>query len=352
MGRRAHGTGSLLTKTSSSGVETWYGQWRVDGRLVKRRIGPRGGAGGGGLSKKEAERELRRLIDASEREPRLEAVDMAEAGRRWIAHLKLVGRKRSTLTDYESAIRVHFVPVFGGTPLLATPRPRPGRRPPVAASGGGGGGAAGLPASSGRLGPLDGSIWTMESTSTPRGKRADAVRNHGRVVAAAREVFAEHGVDVCIDVIAARAGVGKATVYRSFPTKEHLIAAVATERLRGFERLASAALVEVDAGQAFRRVIVTIAEANASNRIMLEALRLEGDVGGLDNARAAAAGALGELLRAAKRAGAVRRDVTYEDVRVLLSGLPHALTASQRSDPAVWRRYANMIVDALAPGGR
>ena len=60
-------------------------------------------------------------------------------------------------------------------------------------------------------------------------RRADAVRNRERVVAAAAAVFAERGVEAGVPDIAARAGVGKATVYRSFPTKEHLIAAVVTE---------------------------------------------------------------------------------------------------------------------------
>ena len=60
-------------------------------------------------------------------------------------------------------------------------------------------------------------------------KRADAVRNRARVIAAAAEVFAERGIEASVPAVAARAGVGKATVYRSFPPKEHLVAAV--ERL-------------------------------------------------------------------------------------------------------------------------
>ena len=74
--------------------------------------------------------------------------------------------------------------------------------------------------------------------------RADAVRNRARVVAAAAEVFAEKGEDAVVPDIAARAGVGKGTVYRCFPTKEHLIAAVATERARWFEREARAAAAD------------------------------------------------------------------------------------------------------------
>lgn len=95
----------------------------MDGRLYKRRLGPKRTESRDGLTKAGAERELRRLIEQSENEPRLEAVDMSEAGRRWLSHLKLMGRKRSTLMDYESAIRIHLVPFFGDTPLSAI-RPR------------------------------------------------------------------------------------------------------------------------------------------------------------------------------------------------------------------------------------
>ena len=57
--------------------------------------------------------------------------------------------------------------------------------------------------------------------------RADAVRNRARVIDAAETVFTEQGTDAGVEVVAARAGVGKATVYRSFPTKEALVSEVA-----------------------------------------------------------------------------------------------------------------------------
>ncbi|HET8952358.1 MAG TPA: helix-turn-helix domain-containing protein, partial [Solirubrobacteraceae bacterium] len=68
-------------------------------------------------------------------------------------------------------------------------------------------------------------------TATPR-TRADAVRNSERVLAAAAEVLAEKGAEAGVPEIAARAGVGKGTVYRAYPTKEHLISAVLAERIR------------------------------------------------------------------------------------------------------------------------
>ena len=81
--------------------------------------------------------------------------------------------------------------------------------------------------------------------------RADAVRNRERVVAAAAEVFREKGDAAVVPEIAARAGVGKGTVYRCFPTKDHLVAAVATQRVRWFEAEAREAAASDDPWGAF-----------------------------------------------------------------------------------------------------
>src|SRR5690348_17101316 len=73
-------------------------------------------------------------------------------------------------------------------------------------------------------------------------RRADARRNHERVIAAAIEVFAERGLEATVPEVAARAGVGKATVYRSYPTKADLVAAVARHQINWLaERVAAAA---------------------------------------------------------------------------------------------------------------
>src|SRR4051794_37587378 len=99
----------------------------------------------------------------------------------------------------------------------------------------------------------------------PRPRRADALRNREAVVRAAGEVFAVKGLEAGVPEIAARAGVGKATVYRSFPTKEHLVAAVAIERLAWVTEVALCGLQDPDAGAALRRVLIEIAERQATD---------------------------------------------------------------------------------------
>jgi hypothetical protein len=114
--KRPQGTGSLFVRTDKRGRETWYAQWRVDGKLVKKRLGPkRLPSSAEGLTKSQAERELRRLVESVTVAPT--TIDLAEAGRRWLAHLETIGRRRSTLMDYESAVRVHLVPFFGSRPI-------------------------------------------------------------------------------------------------------------------------------------------------------------------------------------------------------------------------------------------
>src|SRR5689334_6744231 len=80
--------------------------------------------------------------------------------------------------------------------------------------------------------------------------RADARRNRARVLEAAGAVFAAEGVGAPTEAVAKRAGVGIGTVFRHFPTKEALLAAVLVERMRGLAEHARAAVAEDDAGAA------------------------------------------------------------------------------------------------------
>lgn len=115
--RRAYGTGSLLTQPTARGGETWYGQFRIEGRLVKRALGAkRGPPTPDGLTRTQAERKLRQLIEATRPLPP-ERLTIEEAGRRLVAHLAELGRKRSTLAAYESCLRVHLIPHFRSRPL-------------------------------------------------------------------------------------------------------------------------------------------------------------------------------------------------------------------------------------------
>lgn len=110
-------------RRDSTGAETWYGLWWVGDRRMKRRLGPKRKSGTReGLTRAQAERELRRRIE-TESPTRLErSSTVEEAGHLLLAHLESLGRKRSTLGEYESYLRVHLAPFFGERPLTRVRR--------------------------------------------------------------------------------------------------------------------------------------------------------------------------------------------------------------------------------------
>jgi AcrR family transcriptional regulator len=186
---------------------------------------------------------------------------------------------------------------------------------------------------------------TPSTPALPR--RADARRNRERVIAAAAEVFAQKGLDAGVPEIAARAGVGKATVYRSFPSKEHLVAAVAGERLAWITELVTAALDAQDAGAAFRDVLLRIAEQQAGDWAVAGSLAADIHLPDLDRARDTAQAAFEALIDRGRAAGALRPDATAEELRVLFTGVAQVLRAADERDPRVWRRYGELVADAL-----
>jgi AcrR family transcriptional regulator len=187
----------------------------------------------------------------------------------------------------------------------------------------------------------------LATDPSARPRRADARRNRERVIRAAAAVFAEKGMEAGIPEIAERAGVGKATVYRSFPSKEHLVAAVAAERLDWITELAAAGLTHHDPGAAFEHVIMAIAQRQASDSAVAGSMAADIHLPELDAARATAHAALDALVDRARVAGALRDDASAGDLRVLFTGVAHVLRSSGEPDPAVWVRYGEMIVNAL-----
>ena len=177
--------------------------------------------------------------------------------------------------------------------------------------------------------------------------RADAVRNYERVVAAAAEVLAEKGAGAGVPEIAARAGVGKGTVYRCFPTKDHLISAVVAERLRGFTDSARAAAQRPDAWEAFVALLCDSAERQATDCTFAAGLAHESALPDVAQAHAAMHEAIDSLMARAQAQGRMRQGVTSKDMKILFAGMAQMLRAEGNRDPAEWRRYAGLVADAL-----
>lgn len=114
MARRSYGTGSLLVRRGA-----WYGQWHAAGRQVMRKLGPiRQPGSRDGLTKAQAERELRRRMEQEQAVAAAPArLTVAEAGERLVEHLAALGRKKSTVEGYRSALNIHLGPFFKDKPI-------------------------------------------------------------------------------------------------------------------------------------------------------------------------------------------------------------------------------------------
>ena len=177
--------------------------------------------------------------------------------------------------------------------------------------------------------------------------RSDALRNRERVITAARAVFAERGLGAGVPEVAERAGVGKATVYRSYPTREHLVAAIVINRLEWFAATARAALGADDPAEALGDVLLAWARRASADRSLAGAFAMVSEMPGVAEAHDAVRAALGDLITTAQEAGSIRADVTYADVKVLFGGVCHAA-----DDEAALQRATTLVLDALRPGGR
>lgn len=153
--------------------------------------------------------------------------------------------------------------------------------------------------------------------------RADAARNRDRVLQVAYEMFAAEGLGVPVDEIARRAGVGAGTIYRHFPTKEALYAAVVEHRIRDMADRGRRLLQSGDPGEALFAFLRAMAlEWGASDQVLIDALASRGiDVHAVaPHADADARALLAELLAAGHEAGTVRADLDVPELKAILVG--------------------------------
>lgn len=177
--------------------------------------------------------------------------------------------------------------------------------------------------------------------------RSDAARNTNLVLEAARQVFAEKGTSAGVEEVAARAGVGKATVYRCWPSKDALLAAVAGARVAWFTGLVLEAREAPDPWNAFRQLLRAAAESQCENALLTAGLGALAETDELHTRRAAYRAALQELMDRAAHQGRLRADATAREVTVLFCGAARVLDEQGERDPAVWRRYADLLADSV-----
>src|SRR6478752_4256335 len=149
----------------------------------------------------------------------------------------------------------------------------------------------------------------------PHMLRADARDNRDRTLEAARELFAELGLGVTMRDIARKAGVGPATVYRRFPTKQHLVVEVFTDEMRACRTIVDDACADPDPWRGFRTVVEELTALNAENTAFVDVLMAGStDVEMIADHRRDLVRELAGLAANAQAAGALRRDFVIDDL--------------------------------------
>jgi len=178
----------------------------------------------------------------------------------------------------------------------------------------------------------------------PRWAALDRQAKRERLLAAAGEVFARDGLDAPMPVVAAAAGAGVASVYRQFPSKHELVAALVTRRM---EQIAVAAMHatarEGDRWSALTEMLWALVERQSCDDFLGEARMLVAEHPAVRAATDDATLALDQLLAAARAEGRLRADASTLDLRLLFA----ATRVAKLVEPAAWRRMLTLLIDAL-----
>ena len=183
----------------------------------------------------------------------------------------------------------------------------------------------------------------------PSPLRADAARNRERLIAEARRFFSAGGATVSLDGIAQAAGVGVATLYRNFATREALVEAVYRSELDALAADADALLAAHGALDALRLWMDGYARFVATKHAMRDALRiaLTSSSASPPETRARLGAVVARFTAAGAVDGTIREDIEPDDVTLCLAGAVLMTTAS--TDALQLRRMLDLLIDGLRP---
>lgn len=178
--------------------------------------------------------------------------------------------------------------------------------------------------------------------------RSDAKANRDRILAAAEAVFTEAGAAGSTEDVAKRARVGIGTVFRHFPTKQSLLEATVVRHFEQLTAYAHQLTGAADPAAALRELVEAMVGSGAAKIVMVGLLVEES---GMTAAAIEASGnlrtAVATLLSRAQGAGAVRADVSVDELYLLIRGLSQA-TATAPVAPATLRRAVDIVLNGLA----
>ena len=186
------------------------------------------------------------------------------------------------------------------------------------------------------------------TAEVPRKLRADAQENRDRVLAAARALFTEVGLDVGMREVARRAGVGSATLYRRFPTRQSLLDEAFAVELRTCSAIVEEGCADGDAWRGFTTVVERLLVHGVQNRGFVDAFTATAPAPATFPAhRRRLLGMLAGLAHRAQRQERLRPDFVIDDlVVVLLAGRGLAAVGGSGREAAA-RRFAALALDAF-----
>jgi AcrR family transcriptional regulator len=178
--------------------------------------------------------------------------------------------------------------------------------------------------------------------------RADAARNLELILEAAEGAFAEKGHEACVADIAARAGVGQATIFRRFETKDDLIAAVFERKIQQLLDAAESAQRKRRAWDGLMEFMAVATELHRRDRgffqSMAEQLMKSERIAELKNQMK---DALTDLVAKAKAEGDLREDLSPEDVFAFCSAAAQAASMGTDQGTRASKRYLAVITDGM-----
>lgn len=192
----------------------------------------------------------------------------------------------------------------------------------------------------------------MSSTPGPGSGslRSDAESNRRRIVAAAQQVFGERGVSAPLTEVADRAGVGIATLYRRFPTRAALVEEAFEDAFERYDASADLALAQSDPWLAFAGLVERMGALQAENRGFTHLIQSSVPLGHRrDGRRERAYRKTVQVIDRARAAGAIRDDLSAEDLPVLSFALAGILDATRDDLPEAWRRHVALFLDGCRP---
>ncbi|AXK35972.1 TetR/AcrR family transcriptional regulator [Streptomyces armeniacus] len=181
----------------------------------------------------------------------------------------------------------------------------------------------------------------------PRPQRADARRNREKILEAAVRAFTEEGLDVRLEHIARKAGVGSATLYRNFPTREALIeAAYRNEVAQLCDAVPDLLATQppYEALRAWTRLFLDYVTAKLGMADALRAIAATGE-NPYGHSREMIQAAIARLMDACADAGVIRTDISPADLGAALAGI--ALTSAEPGQREQAERLLDLTLDGL-----